>query len=124
MNGASNILISTWTIRWLVCRGNVEVVLDQKDERGAKAQLLEDLELNAVLDRDVEHLSGPALLMIYKSVQSMHACRLGGLWLLAVVDRGVELSLSTPRSCSVEELGPGSAGMQPWNLLLIPECQA
>ena len=35
------------------------MVLDQKDERGAKAQLLEDLELNAVLDRDVEHLSGP-----------------------------------------------------------------
>ena len=43
------------------CRGNVEVVLDQKDERGAKAQLLEDLELNAVLDRDVEHLSGQHL---------------------------------------------------------------
>ena len=43
---------------WLAGRGNVEVVLDQKDERGAKAQLLEDLELTAVLDRDVEHLSG------------------------------------------------------------------
>ena len=40
------------------CRGNVEVVLDQKDERGAKQQLLEDLELIQVLDRDVEHLSG------------------------------------------------------------------
>lgn len=42
------------------CRGNVEVVLDQKDERGAKAQLLKDLELEQVLDRDVEHLSGEA----------------------------------------------------------------
>ena len=39
----------------------MEVVLDQKDERGAKGQLLEDLELNAVLDRDIEHLSGELL---------------------------------------------------------------
>ena len=38
----------------------MEVVLDQKDERGAKQQLLEDLELIQVLDRDVEHLSGAA----------------------------------------------------------------
>ena len=39
-------------------RGNVETVLDQKDERGVKAMLLAELDLAQVLDRDVEHLSG------------------------------------------------------------------
>ena len=36
----------------------METVLDQKDERGVKAMLLEELDLAQVLDRDVEHLSG------------------------------------------------------------------
>ena len=46
-----------------MCRGNVETVLDQKDERGVKEMLLQELDLRQVLDRDVEHLSGtsPAL---------------------------------------------------------------
>ena len=39
-------------------RGNVEKVIDGKDQRGAKQQLLEDLDLVQVLDRDVENLSG------------------------------------------------------------------
>lgn len=36
----------------------METVLDQKDERGVKAMLLQELDLAQVLDRDVEHLSG------------------------------------------------------------------
>ena len=36
----------------------METVLEQKDERGVKAMLLEELDLAQVLDRDVEHLSG------------------------------------------------------------------
>lgn len=42
-------------------RGNVEVVLGQKDQRGALATLLKDLDLEQVLNRDVEHLSGGEL---------------------------------------------------------------
>ena len=44
----------------LRCRGNVEKVIDDKDQRGAKDQLLQDLDLVQVLDRDVENLSGNA----------------------------------------------------------------
>jgi translation initiation factor RLI1 len=40
------------------CRGNVGLVINQKDQRGVKEELLRDLDLNQVLDRDVEHLSG------------------------------------------------------------------
>ena len=36
-------------------------ILDQKDQRGVKASLLKDLDLEQVLDRDVEHLSGGEL---------------------------------------------------------------
>ena len=36
----------------------MEKVIDGKDQRGAKDQLLEDLDLVQVLDRDVENLSG------------------------------------------------------------------
>ena len=36
-------------------------ILDQKDQRGVKAALLRDLDLEQVLDRDVEHLSGGEL---------------------------------------------------------------
>ena len=43
------------------CRGNVGDILDQKDQRGVKASLLKDLDLEQVLDRDVEHLSGGEL---------------------------------------------------------------
>ena len=42
-------------------RGNVGEVMDQKDERGAKAELLKDLDLEQVLDRNVENLSGGEL---------------------------------------------------------------
>ncbi|KAK9806747.1 hypothetical protein WJX72_001148 [[Myrmecia] bisecta] len=42
-------------------RGNVGDVLDQKDQRGEKANLLQLLDLEQVLDRDVEHLSGGEL---------------------------------------------------------------
>ncbi|KAG7667062.1 hypothetical protein Ndes2526B_g04449 [Nannochloris sp. 'desiccata'] len=42
-------------------RGNVGEVLDQKDERGAKAELLKELDLEQVLDRNVENLSGGEL---------------------------------------------------------------
>lgn len=42
-------------------RGNVEEVIDAKDERDAKAQLLKDLDLEQVLDRNVENLSGGEL---------------------------------------------------------------
>lgn len=38
--------------------GNVGEVLDSKDERGQNAQLLKDLDLEQVLDRNVENLSG------------------------------------------------------------------
>ena len=39
-------------------RGNVEDVLIQKDGRGQREHLQKVLELEQVLDRDVEHLSG------------------------------------------------------------------
>jgi ATP-binding cassette subfamily E protein 1 len=42
-------------------RGNVGEVLDSKDERGQNAQLLKDLDLEQVLDRNVENLSGGEL---------------------------------------------------------------
>ena len=42
-------------------RGNVGTVIDEKDERGAKAFLLEALDLQQVTDRDVENLSGGEL---------------------------------------------------------------
>ncbi|KAK9803775.1 hypothetical protein WJX73_005479 [Symbiochloris irregularis] len=42
-------------------RGNVEVVLGQKDQRGVLPRLLKDLDLEQVLNRDVEHLSGGEL---------------------------------------------------------------
>ena len=53
--------LSIWAARsqkWLCCRGNVGLVIEGKDQRGVKEALLEDLDLNQVLDRDVEHLSG------------------------------------------------------------------
>lgn len=39
-------------------KGNVEDVLKQKDGRGQREHLQRVLELEQVLDRDVEHLSG------------------------------------------------------------------
>eukprot|EP00877_Chromochloris_zofingiensis_P000408 jgi/Chrzof1/10368/Cz04g39110.t1 len=42
-------------------RGNVDEVLDTKDQRNVKAMLLKDLDLEQVLDRNVEHLSGGEL---------------------------------------------------------------
>ncbi|XP_074294413.1 ABC transporter E family member 2-like [Silene latifolia] len=42
-------------------QGNVGQVLDQKDERDMKAEMLTDLELNKVLDRNVGDLSGGEL---------------------------------------------------------------
>lgn len=42
-------------------QGNVGQVLDQKDERGVKADLCHDLELNQVIDRNVGDLSGGEL---------------------------------------------------------------
>lgn len=49
----------------ICCRGNVEVVLGQKDQRGALATLLKDLDLEQVLNRDVEHLSGEHISRAY-----------------------------------------------------------
>ncbi|KAL4855086.1 ABC transporter E family member 2 [Chlorella vulgaris] len=42
-------------------RGNVEEVLIEKDQRGQRQQLMKDLDLEQVLDRNVEHLSGGEL---------------------------------------------------------------
>lgn len=42
-------------------RGNVEEVIDSKDERKVKESLLRDLDLEQVLDRNVENLSGGEL---------------------------------------------------------------
>jgi ATP-binding cassette, sub-family E, member 1 len=42
-------------------RGNVEQVIDSKDQRGAKEMLLRELDLEQVLDRNVENLSGGEL---------------------------------------------------------------
>ena len=42
-------------------QGNVGQVLDQKDERGLKAELCVELELNQVIDRNVGDLSGGEL---------------------------------------------------------------
>mmetsp|Transcript_15702 Transcript_15702/g.53620 ORF Transcript_15702/g.53620 Transcript_15702/m.53620 type:complete len:624 (+) Transcript_15702:215-2086(+) len=42
-------------------QGNVGEVMTQKDERGKKAWLMTELELNHVADRDVAHLSGGEL---------------------------------------------------------------
>jgi ATP-binding cassette subfamily E protein 1 len=36
-------------------------IIDQKDQRGVKDYLLRNLDLEQVLDRDVEHLSGGEL---------------------------------------------------------------
>lgn len=50
---------SVFGFKTLFCgRGNVEKVIDGKDQRGAKQELLENLDLVQVLDRDVENLSG------------------------------------------------------------------
>ncbi|KAK9906615.1 hypothetical protein WJX75_005054 [Coccomyxa subellipsoidea] len=42
-------------------RGNVGDIIEEKDARGVKEMLLRDLDLEQVLDRDVEHLSGGEL---------------------------------------------------------------
>lgn len=42
-------------------KGNVGEVLEQKDERDVKEELVLNLELTRVIDRDVEHLSGGEL---------------------------------------------------------------
>lgn len=42
-------------------RGNVDEVITQKDARGVRESLLERLDLQQVLDRNVEHLSGGEL---------------------------------------------------------------
>ncbi|EIE24324.1 Abce1 protein [Coccomyxa subellipsoidea C-169] len=42
-------------------RGSVESIIDEKDARGVKEMLLRDLDLEQVLDREVEHLSGGEL---------------------------------------------------------------
>lgn len=42
-------------------KGKVGDVLDQKDEKGKKTELARDLELDHILDREVEHLSGGEL---------------------------------------------------------------
>ncbi|KAL4429831.1 hypothetical protein ABPG77_010948 [Micractinium sp. CCAP 211/92] len=42
-------------------RGNVGEVINEKDQRGQRAQLLKDLDLEQVLDRNVENLSGGEL---------------------------------------------------------------
>lgn len=47
--------------RWQLCRGNVKVLLEDKDQRGQVPQLQRDLDLEQVLDRDVENLSGEIL---------------------------------------------------------------
>ena len=41
------------------------MVLGQKDQRGALATLLKDLDLEQVLNRDVEHLSGEHISRAY-----------------------------------------------------------
>ncbi len=71
-------------------RGNVEEVLIQKDGRGQREHLQKVLELEQVLDRDVEHLSGtcPAAVMpsigILCIAEVMHAlgklCTLMSRW--------------------------------------------
>ena len=42
-------------------RGNVGEVISEKDQRGQKESLLKDLDLEQVLDRNVENLSGGEL---------------------------------------------------------------
>jgi hypothetical protein len=42
-------------------RGNVGEVITEKDQRGQKEALLKDLDLEQVLDRNVENLSGGEL---------------------------------------------------------------
>lgn len=57
--GMKRMLHTAWGWQgWRFCRGNVEKVIDGKDQRGAKDMLLRDLDLVQVLDRDVENLSG------------------------------------------------------------------
>ena len=53
-------------------RGNVGAVLDEKDARGVKEQLLRDLDLAQVTDRDVEHLSGGELQRFAIAVVAAH----------------------------------------------------
>lgn len=48
------------------CRGNVGEVLDSKDQRGEKATLMKELDLEQVVDRDVEQLSGAPCFLICK----------------------------------------------------------
>ena len=56
----------------------MEKVIDGKDQRGAKAQLLEDLDLVQVLDRDVENLSGLFLPLFHPAFEPEAASRQHG----------------------------------------------
>ncbi|KAK9145466.1 hypothetical protein Sjap_005369 [Stephania japonica] len=53
-------------------QGNVGQVLGQKDERGMKAELCVDLELNQIMDRNVGDLSGGELQRFAIAVVAMH----------------------------------------------------
>jgi translation initiation factor RLI1 len=52
--------------------GNVGEVLDSKDERGQNAQLLKDLDLEQVLDRNVENLSGGLAVQAARRCMRLH----------------------------------------------------
>ncbi len=53
-------LCDAWLAALQAVRGNVGEVLAEKDGRGAVKHLQQVLELEQVMDRDVEHLSGGA----------------------------------------------------------------
>uniref|UniRef100_A0ACD5WME3 Uncharacterized protein n=1 Tax=Avena sativa TaxID=4498 RepID=A0ACD5WME3_AVESA len=57
-------------------QGNVGQVLDQKDERGLKAELCVDLELNQVIDRNVGDLSGGELQRFAIAVVAMRSAEI------------------------------------------------
>ncbi|KAK2989932.1 hypothetical protein RJ640_013856 [Escallonia rubra] len=57
-------------------QGNVGQVLEQKDERDAKAQLCADLELNQVIDRNVGDLSGGELQRFAIAVVAIQAAEI------------------------------------------------
>uniref|UniRef100_A0ACD5Z0A9 Uncharacterized protein n=1 Tax=Avena sativa TaxID=4498 RepID=A0ACD5Z0A9_AVESA len=57
-------------------QGNVGQVIDQKDERGLKAELCVDLELNQVIDRNVGDLSGGELQRFAIAVVAMRSAEI------------------------------------------------
>ena len=77
------------------------MVIDGKDGRGAKKQLLKDLDLEQVLDRDVENLSGGRQSPpVSSSLSKRISCCYRADWALSCPDQShLKRAQHTLRSC-------------------------